>query len=186
MNLSNPHSVLFSFSILCFTGPTLGVFIGGILCSKLGGYTNKKSIIMCFIFCLISSIFSLFIGYADKGFFFIYCWIYFFFIGAIIPAGSSIIIVSLPENLRGNGFSIINILLNLLGNFPVSFAYSFLLDIFNKKIKDDNGHRPAMKTIMYYNLVGLFCIFISMIYKLMQNNKKEDDESINVIETNYS
>ncbi len=186
LNLSNPNSVLFSFSILCLTGPTLGVFIGGILCSKLGGYTNKKSIIMCFIFCLISSIFSLFIGYVDKVFFFIYCWVYFFFIGAIIPAASGIIIVSLPENLRGDGFSITNILLNLLGNFPASFAYSFLLDTFNKKIKDDNGHRPAMKTIMYYNFVGLFCIFISMIYKLMQDNKKEDDESINVIETNYS
>ena len=43
-----------------------------------------------------------------------------------------------------------------------------------------------MKTIMFYNLVGMFCIFISMIYKLMQNNKKEEDKSINVIETNYS
>ena len=76
--------------------------------------------------------------------------------------------------------------INLLRNFPASFAYSFLLDIFNKKIKDENGHRSAMKTIMFYNLVGMFCIFISMIYKLMQNNKKEEDKSINVIETNYS
>ena len=189
LNLEDPSSVLFTFSILCLTGPTLGVFAGGIICSKLGGYTNKKSIVMCFIFCLISSIFSLFIGYVDKLFFFVHCWIYFFFIGAIIPATSGIIIVSLPEYLRGDGFSITNILLNLLGNFPASFAYSFLLDYFTvdpNNIKE--AHRSSMKNIMYYNFVGLFCILISMIFRLVQKDKENNEErrSINITETDCS
>jgi MFS family permease len=107
-----------------------------------------------------------------------FIWVYFFFIGAIIPATSGIIIVSLPENLRGDGFSITNILLNLLGNFPASFAYSFLLDIFIKKNNGDKslGHQDAMKYIMFYNFVGLISIVISMIFRLNQQDEESKDK----------
>ena len=184
LKLNDPTGVAFRFSILCISGPTLGVFMGGIVCSKLGGYTNRNAIKMCFVFCLISSISSIFIGYAkddkDEIFFFIFIWVYFFFIGAIIPATSGIIIASLPENLRGDGFSITNILLNLLGNFPASFAYSFLLDIFIKENKGDKslGHQSAMKSIMYYNFIGLISIIVSMIFRLRQDDNNSGKNKI--------
>ena len=180
--LKDPNEIAIKFGALCISGPTLGVFVGGIICSKLGGYSHRNAIKMCFIFCLISSVSSLFIGYAknngDEVFFFIFIWVYFFFIGAIIPATSGIIIVSLPENLRGDGFSITNILLNLLGNFPASFAYSFLLDIFIEKNHGDKsvGHQDAMKYIMFYNFVGLISIVISMIFRLNQQDEESKDK----------
>ena len=184
LKLTDENDIAIKFGALCISGPTLGVFTGGIICSKLGGYTHKNAVKMSFIFCLISSVSSLFIGYAknndDQLFFFIFIWVYFFFIGAIIPATSGIIIASLPEYLRGDGFSITNILLNLLGNFPASFAYSFLLDIFIKKHDDDisEGHQDAMKYIMFYNFVGLLAIIISMIFRLNQEDEETKDKML--------
>ena len=45
-----------------------------------------------------------------------------------------------------------------------------------------------MKNIMYYNFVGLFCILISMIFRLVQKDKENNEErrSINITETDCS
>ena len=70
--------------------------------------------------------------------------------------------------------------MNLLGNFPASFAYSFLLDIFIKKHDDDisEGHQDAMKYIMFYNFVGLLAIIISMIFRLNQEDEETKDKML--------
>ena len=42
-----------------------------------------------------------------------------------------------------------------------------------------------MKIIMYYNFVGLFCLLISMIFRMIQKDKDNDkgEETVNVSET---
>ena len=49
-------------------------------------------------------------------------WAYLFAIGTSIPPISGIIISCLDNNLRGDGFSFCNLILNLLGSFPSSYV----------------------------------------------------------------
>ena len=180
-----------AFSCLCILGPILGILIGGIICSKLGGYGKRKSIIFLIILIFIGSIISeLAAVHTKKILFIILGWFYLFFTCAAIPAESGIIISSLENNLRGDGFSLTNCINNLMGNFPASYFFSLVSDLFEKKITDENKnyrhYRYAWCISMGYNFIGLIFIIIAAIYRFKikgdlstDNLKNNDIEPIN-------
>ena len=113
--------------------------------------------------------------------FIITAWTYLFGIGNVIPPLSGIIISCLDNNLRGDGFSLCNFLNNLLGNFPSSYAYSLLADLFHNKYSENNEYlRYAWMVTMTYNFVGLILVFIAGIFRfgikgdLSEKEKKDD------------
>ena len=95
------------------------------------------------------------------------------------------IIASLENNLRGDGFSLCNSLLNLLGSFPPSYVFGALLDLFEKKmtqeeIDNKKHYNYTMITGMAYNFVGLIFIIIAGVFrfKIKGDLSSNPDEEI--------
>ena len=159
------------FSALCLLGPILGMIFGGVVCSKLGGYNKRRAMTFTIILLIISSVVSSLITIGNNIYIFvIFAWVYLFFICAAIPPESGIIIVSLDNNLRGDGFSLSNSILNLTGSFPSSYAFGGLLDFYEKKLdKEDiinNKHYVySMISCMAYNFAGVLFIIIAGIFR---------------------
>ena len=115
--------------------------------------------------------------------FIIFSWTYLFAIGTVIPPLSGIIISCLDNNLRGDGFSLCNFLNNLLGNFPSSYAYSILVDAFDKGDNKSDKYRYAWMITMGYNFVGLFFVIIAGVFRfkikgdLSQSEQKEENKN---------
>ena len=182
----------FAFSGLCLLGPICGMVFGGLVCSKLGGYNKKNSMVFIIILSLIASIISSTIAiHKNKVMFVVTCWSFLFFICATIPPESGIIISSLENRLRGDGFSLCNSILNLIGSFPASYVYSLISDGFVNNLtpeeKVNNEHfRYAWNVCMVYNYVGLIFVIIAGVFrfKIKEDLSNEDlnDDIDNLVE----
>ena len=179
------------FGILCLFGPTTGMVFGGIICSKMGGYIKSKSMTFVILCMAIASIISMFIACHEIiALFIITGWSYLFAIGASIPPISGIIISCLDNNLRGDGFSFCNLVLNLVGSFPSSYTYSVLCDAFEDKgIKEK--YKYAWMITMGYNFVGLLFVIIAGIFRFrikgdLSEDKKDEEELSNCNNTETS
>lgn len=167
------------FGIVCISAPILGILAGGILGSCVGGYTQKKTIFICIGLSIFSIAAGLFVPECTIVWTFaISLWAFFFFSTAMIPIETGIIISSLPPKLRGDGFSVMNFLLNLVGNLPSSYVYGALYDYFK-----DNDKTQAMRIIMYYNFVGLISIIIATIFRVRKPKDTEltEVDSIKIV-----
>ena len=191
------------FGFLCLFGPTTGMVVGGIICSKLGGYIKRNAMTFCIICSAISAAISMLIAcHKIDVLFAVAGWTYLFAIGGVIPPISGIIISCLDNNLRGDGFSLCNLLTNLLGNFPSSYVYSLLVDAYapdsdkGKKEEDQSvdKYRYAWMITMGYNFVGLLFVIIAGIFRFRiegdlsetKNNEKSKEEKNEIDEINNS
>ena len=105
-------------------------------------------------------------------------WSYLFAIGASIPPISGIIISCLENNLRGDGFSFCNLIINLIGSFPSSYVYSLLADAFKSK-GEQAKLQYAWMFSMGYNFVGLIFVIISGIFRYaIKGDLSENNEEI--------
>ena len=173
------------FALLCLFGPTTGMVVGGIITSKLGGYVKKSSMTFVIISMAIASTISMLISiHKIPALFVLTSWTYLFAIGATIPPISGIIISCLDNNLRGDGFSVCNFILNLFGSFPSSYVYSLLADLFSKGENDTDKYRKAWGVSMAYNFFGLLLVIIGGIFRYKikgdlsetQEEKKEEEK----------
>ena len=163
--------LLYVFSAICITGPPAGIILGGVIGSKIGGYTVRKAIVICVGLCAMSCVFALIITLDSShvAYFGIMVWLYFFFSGATTPLETGIVISSLPERLRGDGFSVMNFILNLIGNLPASSVYGLIYQ--NTK---STHNTYAMFFTMSYNVVGLIFVILGMVFRLNKNDKDEE------------
>ena len=144
------------------------------------------------IITAIASIISSFITINDNmAVFIIFTLSYLFFICAPISPESGIIISSLENRLRGDGFSLCNSILNLIGSFPASYVYSLISDGFVNNLtpeeKVNNEHfRYAWNVCMVYNYVGLIFVIIAgaFRFKIKEDLSNEDlnDDIDNLVE----
>lgn len=170
-----------AFGSLCLLGPIIGMVFGGTVCSKLGGYGNKKSMIFIIILSICSTIISLLIAKSNTFFFVVTAWSFLFFICAAIPPESGIIISSLDNNLRGDGFALSNSILNLFGSFPAAYVFSILSDISERNMSQEQKdtycqYRYAWMYSMEYNLVGLVFVIVAGIFRFKIEGDLSGDE----------
>ena len=152
--------------------------------SKLGGYEKKNSMTFTIISMAIATVISMIIACHEISVLFIITgWTFLFGIGAAIPPISGIIISCLDNNLRGDGFSICNLLNNLIGSFPSSYVYALLVDAF-KKEKEEDRYRYAWMITMGYNFIGLMWVIIAGIfrYKIKGDLSEKKEEKNNLID----
>ena len=160
MNIESGYRFII-FCLVCVTGPPMGVIVGGVLGSYIGGYHNKKAIVLCVYFSLFSCILAMIIGFCSNAIVFtVLMWLYICLISAMTPLETGIIINALPEELRGDGFSVMNFILNMLGNLPASSIYGIIYE----KTKDKYSNM-AMVITMSYNILGFVFILIGLIYR---------------------
>jgi hypothetical protein len=177
LHVKDKNLRLLSFSIICITSPTFGVIFGGWTISKIGGYESKHSILLCFIYASLASIFSLPVPFFDDlTKFTIFLWFVLFFGGAIVPPLTGIIISTLPNNLRGSANSVTCFLSNLLGYLPAPFVYGTI----NETYKISNP-KIAFFFIMYYSVSGVLFLFIALIFRYRYFGMMNPETSKNLL-----
>ena len=87
-------------------------------------------------------------------------WLYICLISTMTPLETGIILNALPEELRGDGFSVMNFILNMLGNLPASSIYGIIY-----KNTKDKYNNMAMVITMSYNIVGFVFLLVAMVYQ---------------------
>ena len=160
MNIESGYRFII-FCLVCVTGPPIGVVLGGVLGNYMGVYHIKKGIILCLYFSFFSSIFAMIVGFCSSTIIFtVLMWLYICLISAMTPLETGIILNALPEELRGDGFSVMNFILNMLGNLPASSIYGIIY-----KTTKDKYNNMAMVITMSYNIVGFVFLLIAMVYQ---------------------
>ena len=118
------HVVYIIFSVSCITGPTLGVFAGGIITHKLGGYTDPRSFSAVCLVGFLTSVVGVPIPFVDKVYIVVpLLWLLLFFGGFMMPALTGIIISSAPTNLKTLSNSFAFFCYNIFGYLPAPFLY---------------------------------------------------------------
>ncbi len=173
LKVQDESDINLSFIIVCVSSPTLGVIVGGVVSSKIGGYESKHSILLCLICGALAGGFSIPVPFVDTIIpFTIYLWLVLFFGGAIVPPITGIIISSLPIKLRGLGNSITNVFSNLLGYLPAPYIYGVIYE--NTK---DTQKRMAFTCLMYYSLLGFILLSLATYFRYKNfNDKKPENE----------
>ena len=181
------------YIILSITGPIVGILIIGIIMQKIGGYASRNGMYLIIILNVIASVISIMITISLNTFISLgACWIYLFCLAAITPLQGGLIIASLPQELKGNGYSINMFFLNAVGSFPSSYVFGLVCDFIRDHFDEsDMRYRTTMRIIMYYNFVGLLLVILAAIFRLkikgdlgsqyidvIDNGNKENKEEI--------
>ena len=112
-------------------------------------------------FSFLSCVLAMIVGFCRSAIVFtVLMWLYICLISAMTPLETGIIISALPEELRGDGFSVMNFILNMLGNLPASSVYGIIYE----KTKDKYSNM-AMVVTMSYNIAGFVFVLIGMVYR---------------------
>ena len=163
---------LYAFSIVCLTAPTCGLLIGGYIVDNLGGYSNKKSLMFCFIFAFLSIIPAIFLPLVNSYYLYaILLWTLLFFGSGILPTLLGIIIACLPKNIQGSGNSFVIFFYNLLGYLPAPFVYGFFKEYFDDKNDPKKGSRAAQKICTWITIFGPIFIGIATIFRYIKDEE---------------
>jgi MFS family permease len=113
--------VQIAFAISSITGPLLGVFFGGWLVDKMGGYkedsmATANTLLTCNIFGVGAVMCAIPAAFVDS---FVGCvtliWLILFFGGALLPALTGVCLTSVPEDCRAVASSFSMFTYNILG-----------------------------------------------------------------------
>ena len=163
---------LYAFSIVCLTSPTCGLLISGLIIDKIGGYSNKYSLIFSLIVSILSIVPAILLPLVNSLLYYaILLWIILFFGGSLLPPIQGITIVCLPKKLQGSGTSFVIFFYNLLGYLPAPFAYGFLKDYFNDKNDPKKGSRMAQKITIWITFLAGITIGIATIFRFSKDEK---------------
>ena len=175
------------FGAVIVTSPPLGMVIGGIILSKVGGYESEKAIYIPLIFSLIVSIFANLAPLSTNVYIFLpLFWVYFFCGSVIIPAANGISLVSVDKKYAGAASSMSILLYNVLGRFPGPNLYAFI-----KSLANDDTSRTPMWLLLNVAVIGFLAVLIALKFNRQKFVKlreellqKEKMENINKKEEN--
>ena len=164
------------YSLVSLLGPFSGSMIGAGICEYFGGYTNKNSSIICFIFSIFTGISALFTPVVDSlTYFTILLFLFFFFANCMMPILIGISFNCVDKKIRGASYGVNSLLCTFLGNLPSPSVYGFI----NSRYKDINK-RVAMSFNLNY--VWINTILIALNYYFRLKEKKGEDFVEEIIE----
>lgn len=158
LGIKNENTRLLSFSIVSLTSPLLGVILGGIVISYVGGYESRHSIVLCLCFAVLSFLFTIPAPLVNTLFSFtVFLWMILFFGGAIIAPINGIIISSFPKEYAGSANSISYFFCHLIGKLPAPYIYG--------AIKTHYSGRIAMMVSMWISILAVIFLVIATILR---------------------
>ena len=155
------------------TGPTLGVFFGGYLIDRIGGYKGRaqrmKTMTTCAYLGTLSCLFGFPATYVDDVYAFsAMLWLMLFFGAAVLPGCTGVAVSVVPRPLRSVGGSVSLVVFNLFGYSLSLILSGALMQAFNYYIPDcdyDCSLRLGFRVIVFWGawafLLLLCAIFFS-------------------------
>ena len=186
--VEDPKKRFLMFGSVIVTSPPLGMILGGVLLSKVGGYDSEKAIYIPLVFSLITSIFANLAPLSSNVYIFLpLFWIFFFAGSAIIPAANTISLVSVEKKFAGAASSSSILIYNVLGRFPGPNIYASFKSLIN-----DNKSRIPMLLLLNISFIGFIATliavkfnkqkFIKLREELLKKEKEEKEKENNIVE----
>ena len=174
---------LMMFGSVIITSPPLGMAIGGIILSKVGGYESEKAIYIPLISSLIVTIFANLAPLSTNAFLFVpLFWIYLFAGSTIIPSANGVSLVSVDKKFAGAASSLSILIYNVLGRFPGPNIYASF-----KSLVNDDTSRIPMWLVLNISVIGFLCVlfalrfnkkkFIRLREELLRKEKEEEEKN---------
>jgi hypothetical protein len=171
--------VVVYFGLITFFLPFIGGKLGGKLVKLVGGYKDKNSFILLFLFnALAIGAFTPGVFQNEWRKFLIFCSFYYLFSYAVIPCIVGIQIASLKDQKLIKRAGIVTVLcVNLLGNVPLPLAYTLSMDYFK-----DIDKKIPMKLFVCLGYVGLLFILIAWCFRCKYESNEEEKKDIEMQE----
>lgn len=166
----DPTLADFLFIVFCLTSPLVGVMFGGFYIQKRGGYASLNcsyfvmfNASMCFIISIIVAFVTDFVLFS------VLMWFFLFFGSSMVPCIGGSVLSTLPLRLKGSGYSLQNVAVNIIGLTPSPSIYGFIYE--NTK---DTAPTFAFSICLSLSGVGVV-LMILVIYFRTHGYVKEDD-----------
>lgn len=180
MGITDKKKRLAIVSLSGLVGPTFGTFLGGTVCTLVGGYETVKARFALLVLQIICSIATIALPYMNTliPFTLIYGSTGLFF-SAVLPIITGVILTSAPHKLRATANSVNSFACNLLGQMPAPFIYGLL----NQKFGANNP-RAAMNMVTMASVIPAGLLVLAVILDLAKRKKnvkrepfeKDDDK----------
>ena len=188
LKIEDAGSRLAMFGGVVLTAFPIGMIVGGIALTKIGGYESEKAIYIPLVFSLITSIFANLAPLSSNVYIFLpLFWIFFFAGSAIIPAANTISLVSVEKKFAGAASSTSILIYNVLGRFPGPNIYASFKSLIN-----DNKSRIPMLLLLNISFIGFIATliavkfnkqkFIKLREELLKKEKEEKEKENNIVE----
>ena len=172
LNNSKEKLLLLFYSLSTLLSTAIGGLLGGIITQKLGGYNDKKSILVVIIPELITTINLTFLIFTFN--FYIYnvnLLLFFGFISMGSPVIQGYLITTIPKAIKGIGIGLDMILSTFLGKIPGPIIYGALNDKYSKS-------RPylAWRICLSTFYIGFVIVILICILKYLEKGHEEIEE----------
>ena len=185
LKIEDAGSRLAMFGGVVLTAFPIGMIVGGIALTKIGGYESEKAIYIPLVFSLITSIFANLAPLSSNVYIFLpLFWIFFFAGSAIIPAANTISLVSVEKKFAGAASSSSILIYNVLGRFPGPNIYASFKSLIN-----DNKSRIPMLLLLNISFIGFIATLIALKFnkqkfiklreELLKKEKEEKEKDNN-------
>jgi sugar phosphate permease len=164
------HTISIYFSTTSLTAPVSGVFVGGLVTSAWGGYTNPRSMKLQVLMGLGAIACALPIPWLSSFYVVgILFWGLLFFGGFILPPITGIMINSVGEYQKSSANSIANLCYNLLGYLPAPQIYGLVSQWTGGSLS-----RWPMGVTLYSTILSVSLLFFGI--KIMLRRQEEEIE----------
>ena len=130
--LISKKSNLTIFLIVMITSPSIGIFSGGIIGDKIGGYQSINSLYFVLYCSIFAEIISLIYPFTNNIIFF---WVFLFIGSCILPIINGIVICSVDKKYNGTSNAASTFLYNVFGRFIGPFLYGVFRGLYGKNSK---------------------------------------------------
>ena len=131
--MNQPREIVFTvFGLVSVTGPILGVVLGGLISSKIGGYNHPKCIYFTAGVSFFAMIVSVPAGFVPAELFpiqVLLLWCLLFAGGFMMPNMTGMMLNSVDEHLKTSANAISNMCYNVLGFLPAPYIYGAIADM---------------------------------------------------------
>ena len=169
LNEKESSNRLYAFATLVTTAPMFGIYLGGIISTKIGGYDKENAIYIPLFSSLMVVVLANVVPIADN--LLIFCiifWFFLFFGSVILPVANGIALCSVDKEYTGSASSIITLLYNILGRSVGPNFYALFKNVF-----DNEKSKVPFWILLNVSIIGLIACFISLKFNKQkyQNNK---------------
>ena len=172
LHIDNNVTKFNTYVVVIVVGPLIGMSFGGFVGSFTGGYEKKFSVLVIFIFHLVSSIISVCVVLVDNIYLFNSIMVLFFIFNcAVVPVLTGVILWSMPKNQKGLGNGISSLVTTFLGKFPAPLIYGILQEKYSSSY-----NKIGMLGLMSTSFLGVIFLGLTTIYRY--RTEVEDNKSV--------
>ncbi|KAJ0411932.1 hypothetical protein ATCC90586_009889 [Pythium insidiosum] len=182
------YEIHLSYLLVAGTGPILGVFFGGWLIDRAGGYSGPyqqaKALRICMVLGLAGCLASIPVSFVHSTFaiaFFL--WSMLFCGGCLLPACSGIVISSAPRRLRPLASSVAYTSYNLLGYAASNYIPGLIMNLIIHNRGDGADacdiactYRVGFRIVLFWSVWAFCCLIGGTYFSELNRIKAEDEE----------